>query len=103
MIKFSQGETALFEVAVMDALGQPSNLTGVTGVFAYYDAGETVKKACSIADNIVTAKLLPAETADLLGEYPFEVRLQDLNSDVDMVTRDYFLVEASILPIFAAE
>jgi len=103
MIKFVQGETAVIDVTVIERTGAASNLAGVTGIFAYETADGIVKKACTIADNVVTVELSATDTASLLGSYPFELKIQDVAQKVDTVIKDTFVVIASLMPTYDME
>lgn len=103
MIKFLQGETAVIDITIIERNGDPANLTGATGIFAYETATGIVKKACTIADNVVTAELSATDTADLLGAYPFEIKIQDALASVDAVVKDNFIVIASLMPAYTLD
>jgi hypothetical protein len=103
MIKFVQGETAVIDIAVIERTGAPSNLTGATGICAYETAEAIIKKACTIAGNVVTVTFSAADTEALLGDYPFEVKIQDALSSVDTVIKDKFTVIESLMPVYTLD
>lgn len=103
MIKIYQGETAVIEISVVERTGAASNLAGATGIFAFEGADGVVKKECVITNNVVSAELSPQETAGLLGEYPFEIKIQDVSMNVDSIIKDKFIVIDSILPVYTME
>lgn len=103
MFRIYQGETIYINITVLDEAGEPANLTNATAKFVCTKGTETIKKACSIAGNVVTAKLEPADTKAMLGKYLFEVKTQDILGDIDTLQQDYLEVLQSIIPDYTAE
>lgn len=101
MIRIVQGETLIVTLNVVDTEGVEKNLSGATATFAYKGIETpTQEKPCQIEGNSVTATLLPAETSDLKGRYRVEVKIKDIDNNVDMVHSTRLEVYESIIPNF---
>lgn len=100
MIKLYQGETVYIETDVKNNLGLNADLSGAEAVFSYKKGTTIVNKNCTILGNIVKAKFEPAETKDLLGKYYFEIKLKDVNGDVDTILTGFMEVYVSNIPVF---
>ena len=104
MIEKKQGETFYLDIEVLNKDRSPTDLTNATTGFSYESPkGEVTTKACTISQNIVTATLTPLETSTMLGIYNLEVKVKDLNSDIDEVFEEKLMVKRSLNPTFGIE
>lgn len=95
-MSYYQGETVFIEVEVEEN-GEPVELNGATAVFGLKKGTQDlVTKNCTVEGSTVTTKLEPSETTNMLGTYNYEVKVTDLNSDVDIVKKGKIKILKSI-------
>jgi hypothetical protein len=99
MIRCLQGETLKVEVNVVDAAGDPKELTGASAQLAYRKAGEdAAEKVCAIVGSQVSVLFSAADTAAMSGQYSLEIKVKDVSSYVDAVYTETLNIEPSLQP-----
>ena len=101
MIKIYQGESLELKFTVVDEDRTAVDLSGASASLFYRkNKGDVSEVSCSIASNVITAKLTPSVTALMLGKYEAELKMLDISDDVDMLDKLEFEVLKSLDPDF---
>lgn len=96
MTSYYKGETITIEVAVLED-GVAADLNGATAVIGLKQNGnDLITKNCTIAENVVSATLESTDTLNMSGTYTYEVKVTDINGDIDIVKKDTIKIENSI-------
>jgi hypothetical protein len=86
---------------VVDAAGDPKDLTGASAQLAHRKAGESAVEAecvVYVANSKVTYLFVAATTAAMSGQYSIEIKVKDSSSQVDAVYTETLNVEPSLQP-----
>lgn len=96
-----QVETRTIEIEILAETRTVVDFTEATTQLSYEIHDDTtVDKVCTIVNNFVSATITAAESADMYGKYPFEVKIKDVSDNIDLIVKAVLKVKKSIIPSF---
>lgn len=100
MVTKYQGETLEYQIEVKNADGTKADLSMCEVAAGLMNGGIVTRITPTIAENIITIKLLPEDTELMYGKHIVEVKIKDSASDIEVIRRDAIQILRSIIPTF---